>query len=126
MGKTMKDALKDVNAYIASAPKEIQGKLKELQEVIRKTAPTALERISYGMPYYDYNGRLVYFAFTKSHIGLYIPPPIIEQFKSKLKRYHTAKATIRFPIDKPLPIALIKKLVKAKMKNNEMKILRKK
>ena len=113
---------KDVDAYIAKAPKEVQSKLKELRTVIRKTAPTAVERISYGMPYYGYKGRLVYFGLAKGHIGLYIPTPVIEEHKSELKDYETTQATVRFPLDKKLPIALIKKLVKARMKKNEEKI----
>jgi uncharacterized protein YdhG (YjbR/CyaY superfamily) len=119
--ETMKKAPKDVDAYIASAPKEVQGKLKELRTAIKQVAPTAKERISYGMPYYEYKGRLAYFAFAKSHIGLYIPPPVIEEHKSELKNYETAKSTIRFPLDKSLPFALIKKLIKAKMKKNDAK-----
>ena len=119
--KSMNNKPKDVDTYIATAPKEIQGKLKVLRTAIRQVAPTAIERISYGMPYYDYKGRLVYFAFAKSHIGLYIPPPVIEEHKSELKNYETATSTIRFPIDKPLPIALIKTMIKAKMKKNEAK-----
>lgn len=115
----MKKTPKDVDTYIKTAAKEVQGKLKELRTAIRQVAPTAIERISYRMPYYEYKGRLAYFAFAKSHIGLYIPPPVIEEHKSELKNYKTTKATIRFPIEKPLPIALIKKLIKAKMKKNE-------
>ncbi|MBI2029610.1 DUF1801 domain-containing protein [Candidatus Gottesmanbacteria bacterium] len=80
--------------------------------VIRNTAPNAKERISYGMPYYSYKGRLVYFAFAKNHIGLYIPPPVIEEHKSELKNYQTAKAKVQFPLDKKLPIPLIKNLLK--------------
>ncbi len=117
----MKKAPKNVDTYISTAPKEIQSKLRELRIAIRQVAPTAIERISYGMPYYDYKGRLTYFAFAKSHIGLYIPPPVIEEHKSELKKYQTATSTIRFPLDKPLPITLIKKLIKAKMKKNDMK-----
>ena len=114
----MKKAPKDVDSYIASAPKEVKDKLKEIRTAIKKTAPTAVERISYGMPYYDYNGRLTYFAFAKAHIGLYIPTPVVEEHKSELKDYQTSKATVRFPLDKKLPVALIKKLVKARMKKN--------
>ena len=114
----MKKAPKDVDAYIASAPKEVQDKLKEIRTAIKKTAPTSVERISYGMPYCDYNGRLAYFAFAKAHIGLYIPTPVIEEHKSELKDYQTSKATVRFPLDKKLPVALIRKLVKARMKKN--------
>ena len=108
-----------VDAYIAGAPKEVQGKLKELRAVIRKTAPDAEERISYGMPYYGHKGRLAYFRLSKKHIGLYIPPPVIEEHKSQLEDYETAKATVRLPLDKKLPLALIKRLVKARMKKNE-------
>ncbi|DAC72733.1 MAG TPA: hypothetical protein DSN98_03660 [Thermoplasmata archaeon] len=117
----MKKAPKDVDAYIAAAPNEVQASLKELRAVIRKAAPTAKERISYGMPYYDYKGRLVYFRFAKAHIGLYIPPPIIEEHKSQLKTYETAEATIRFPLDKKLPVTLIRKLIIARMKINDAK-----
>ena len=117
----MKKALKNVDAYIASAPKEVQSRLKELRRAIKKTAPTALEKISYGMPYYSYKGRLIYFAIAKTHIGIYLPTPIIQEHKKELTKYATAKATVRFPLDKKLPIALIKKLVKARMKKNEAK-----
>lgn len=112
---------KDVDEYIALSPKEVQDKLKELREIIKSTAPKAEEYISYGMPYYYYKGRLVYFGLSKKHIGLYIPTPIIEEHKSELKRYETTKATIRFPLDERLPAMLIKKLVKARInKINEL------
>ena len=71
------------------------------------------------MPYYGYKGRLVYFAYAKHHIGLYAMPPIVDDYKNELKKYQTAKATIRFPLDERLPLALIKKLIKAGVKNNE-------
>jgi len=74
------------------------------------------------MPYYGYRGRVAYFQFSKNHIGLYIPPPVIQDHKRELERYHTAMATVRFPLDKKLPLALIKKLVKARVKWNEEKI----
>ncbi len=71
------------------------------------------------MPYYGYKGRLVYFGLRKAHIGVYIPTPVIEEHKSELEAYETTNATVRFPLDKKLPIALIKKLIKARMKKNE-------
>ena len=71
------------------------------------------------MPYYHYKGRLAYFSPWKAHIGLYIPPPVIEEHKSELAAHETTNATVRFPLDKKLPVALIKKLVKARMKKNE-------
>lgn len=108
-----------MDEYIASAPEDVQVKLRELRTVIKTTAPNAQEKISYGMPYYGYKGRLVYFAHAKKHIGLYIPTPIIEEHKNELKDYHTAKATVQFPLDKKLPLALIKKLVKARVRKND-------
>ncbi len=110
---------KSVDEYIAHAPKEKQDKLRELRKVIKESAPKAEEKISYGMPYYGYKGRLAYFAYAKAHIGLYLTPPILEEFKNELKEYGTSTATIRFPLDKKLPIALIKKLITARVKRNE-------
>ena len=112
---------KDVDAYIATVPKEVRSKLKELRAAIRKAAPGAEESISYGMPYYSYKGRLAYFRLSKKHIGLYIPPPIIEEHKSELEDYETAKATVRFPLNKRLPAPLVRKLIKAGMKKNDAK-----
>jgi len=110
---------KGVAAYIAAAPKEVRGKLKELRTVIRKTAPAAEEKISYGIPYYGYHGRLIYFSAWKNHIGIYIPTPVVKEHARDLKGYETTSATVRFPLDKKLPVTLIKKLVKARMKKNE-------
>lgn len=110
---------KNVDEYIASAPEEVRDKLKEFRATVKTAAPNAQERISYGMPYYQYKGRLVYFGLSKKHIGLYIPSPIIEEHKNELKNYETTKATIRFPLDKKLPVMLIKKLIKAREKKND-------
>ncbi len=113
--------VKNVDEYIALSPKEVQDKLKELREIIKSAAPKAQEDISHGMPYYYYKGRLVYFGLSEKHIGFYIPTPIIEEHKSELKDYETTTVTIRFPLDKRLPIMLIKKLVKARInKINEL------
>ena|SRR3972149_12000410 len=121
--KTMQKATmsKDVDDYIAIAPKEARAKLVQLRKIIKATAPKADERISYGMPYYSYKGRLAYFRLAKAHIGLYIPPPVIAEHKKELRNYGTAMATVRFPLDKKLPGALIKKLIKARVKKNEAK-----
>ncbi|HVC58516.1 MAG TPA: DUF1801 domain-containing protein [Candidatus Acidoferrales bacterium] len=110
---------KTVDAYIKGAPKDAQAKLKQLRSVIRKAAPDSVERISYGMPYYGYKGRLAYFRLAKAHIGLYIPPPIIEQHKKELAAYETAKSTVRLPLDKKLPLALIRKLIVSRARYNE-------
>ena len=113
---------KTVDEYISSAPRETQVKLRELRQTIQETAPHAEEKLSYRMPYYGYKGRLAYFAYAKNHVGLYVMPPIIEDHKEALGAYVTAKATIQFPLDKKLPIPLIKKLIKAGIKNNEEKM----
>lgn len=110
---------KTVDAYIASAPPGVRARLQELRSVIRKAAPGAEERISYGMPYYGYRGRLAYFGLAKNHIGLYIPTPVIEEHMSELGGYETAKGTVRLPLGKKLPVTLIRKLVRARMKKNE-------
>ncbi len=110
-----------VDEYIAKAPKEVQAKLKAIRKAIKEAVPEAMEKISYGMPYYGYKGRLAYFRLAKEHIGLYIAPPVIAEHKNELKDYTTAKATIQFPLEKELPIMLIKKLVKARKQKNDSK-----
>jgi uncharacterized protein YdhG (YjbR/CyaY superfamily) len=110
---------KNVDEYIESAPKEVQAKLEELRKVIQDLIPNAKESISYGMPYYDHKGRVVYFATMKNHIGLYIPPPIIENHKKELESYTTTKSAVHLEINKDLPIKLIKKLITARIKWNE-------
>ena len=112
-------SFKDVAEYITSAPTEVQDKLKQLRETILSLAPDAQEKISYGMPYYGYKGRLAYFAYAKAHIGLYLTPPVIKEHLQELKRYSISTATIRFPLSEELPLGLIKKLIKARIKLNE-------
>jgi uncharacterized protein YdhG (YjbR/CyaY superfamily) len=109
---------KSVDEYIASAPKEARSKLRQMRKIIREMAPQAEEKISYGMPYYSYKGRLAYFAAIKNHISLFLPTPTVEEHKSELKNYVTTKATVHFLLDKKIPIQLIKKLVRARMKRN--------
>jgi uncharacterized protein YdhG (YjbR/CyaY superfamily) len=114
------ERVKDVDDYIANAPKEVQGRLKELRATIIAAAPNAQERISYGMPFYEYKGRLVYFQLWKKHIGIYaLATPVLEEHKSELKGYVTAKGTVRLPLDEELPIALIKKLITAQVKEKD-------
>lgn len=110
---------RSVEEYISSVPTEAQPKLRALREIIKSDAPEAEERISYGIPYYGHHGRLAYFRLSKSHIGLYLAPVVIEDHRKELERYETAKATIRFPLNENLPIALIRKLIKAGMRTNE-------
>lgn len=117
MKKTSKP--QTVGAYIAAAPRHTQATLRQLRAAIREAAPEAEEHISYGMPYYAHKGRLAYFGLSQNHIGLYIPTPVIEEHQKALAHYETARATVRFPLGKKLPVALIKKLVKARLKKNE-------
>lgn len=115
----MKKTANDIDAYMAEAPRDVRTKLVKLRAAIKASAPKAEERISYGMPYYAYKGRLAYFRHWKKHIGLYVPSPVIEEHKKELRDYETTMATVRIPIDKPLPIALVKKLIRARMRKNE-------
>lgn len=110
---------KTVDEYIAGAPSEVQGKLKSIRKVIKETAPDAEEKMSYGMPYYSYKGRLIYFAYAKNHIGVYPMPPATDQFKKELEPYHTSRATIQFKLDQKIPLDLLKKIVKARIRANE-------
>lgn len=109
---------KSVDDYIAEYPIEIQNLLARMRAIIKKAAPQAEEMISYNMPLYKWNGMLVSFAAWKKHIGLYPTPRVSGEMKKKLAPYEGAKATLRFSIDKPLPISLITKVVKLRMKEN--------
>jgi uncharacterized protein YdhG (YjbR/CyaY superfamily) len=109
----------DVDGYIAAAPKEAQNKLGEIRKAIKSVAPKAEEKISYGMPYYSYKGRLAYFAAFKDHLSLFAMPPIVGAEKAELRKYQTGKSTLRFPLGEKLPVPLIRKLVRAGVKRNE-------
>lgn len=108
----------DVDGYIAGFPKDTQKMLKQLRETIIKATPGAEEVISYQMPAYKYHGMLVYFAGYKNHIGFYPTTSGIEAFKKELSVYKGAKGSVQFPLDKPLPLQLITKIVKFRMKGN--------
>jgi uncharacterized protein YdhG (YjbR/CyaY superfamily) len=115
-----------VDAYIAAAPKAVQPMLRELRAAIRSAAPKAEEKLSYRMPFYAYHGRLIYFAAHRTHVGMYpIIGPEKDLYARELKPYMAAKATLQFPIGKPIPIALVKKVVKARAKDNEARPPRK-
>ena len=113
---------KNFDEYAATVPERARGALIKMREVIRSTAPSdATETISYGIPAFRHNGILVWFAAFSKHCSLFPTASVIEAFKSELKGYSVSKETIQFPVDKPLPIALIKKLVKARVAQNENK-----
>jgi uncharacterized protein YdhG (YjbR/CyaY superfamily) len=113
-------ASKDVDGYIAAAPKDIRGKLKEVRAAIMKAAPDAAESISYKMPHYSYKGRLAWFGLHNGHIGLYLRPPVIEEHRKELAGYVTTKSAVHLPLEEGIPAALVKKLVRARMKINEV------
>ena len=110
--KSNQGGFNSIDEYIATFPEEIQEKLAELRATIRASAPDAEEKISYQMPTFALKGNLVHFAAFKNHIGFYPTPSGIQTFKRELSVYEGAKGSVRFPIDKPLPLELISKIVK--------------
>lgn len=117
---------KSVDEYIAAFPKKTQAFLKQMRTTIKKAAPTSEEVISYNMPGYKLQGVLVYFAGYENHIGFYATPTGNSAFEKELSVYKTGKGSVQFPLDKPLPIALITKIVKYRVKQNQLKTLTKK
>ncbi len=112
---------KDVDSYIAGSPQEVRDTLIELRRVIKSVAPKATEKISYGMPFYEYGGtgikgRLIYFAAFKKHISLFITPWLAKSIPAGMKKYHISKATYQFPLNEPLPLKLIQDTVKTLVK----------
>jgi uncharacterized protein YdhG (YjbR/CyaY superfamily) len=116
--KTKNSDINNVEEYIASFPYEVQLKLIELRSIIKKLAPKSEEGISYKMPAYKYYGALVYFAAYKNHIGFYPTAQPIKYFADELKIFENSKGAVQFPLDKPLPLSLIKRMVKYKMNYN--------
>jgi uncharacterized protein YdhG (YjbR/CyaY superfamily) len=108
----------NIDEYIATFPKDIQKILKELRATIRKAAPQAEETIKYAIPTFTLNGNLVHFAAYKNHIGFYPAPMGIEAFKKELARYASGKGSIQFPLDEPMPLPLVTKIVKYRVKQN--------
>jgi len=113
-----KRKFKTINEYIASFPKNVQTILEEVRQEIREVAPEAQEVISYQMAAFKQNGILVWFAAFKNHIGFFPKTSAIEVFKEKLSGYQTSKGTIQFPINEPIPLDLIKEIVKFRIKEN--------
>ena len=109
----------NVDAYISQCPEDIQRKLKQIRAAIKEVAPGAIETTSYfdipgySYPGYDYNGMFAWFSFQNSFIGLHVRPPTIENHKKEVAGYATTKAIVKFPCDSPVPVPLVRKLVKA-------------
>lgn len=109
---------KTVDEYLSAFPAGTKAMLKEMRKTIKAAAPDAEEVISYNMPAFKFHGMLVYYAGYKGHIGFYPVSSAIVAFKKELEGYEQSKGTIRFPLDKPLPLALITKIVKFRVKEN--------
>ncbi len=115
----MKAAAKDIDEYLSALPVDVREMLQKLRETIKSVAPKAEEVISYAMPGFKYHGMLVYFSAFKNHCSLFpANSSLIGKMNEELKPYRTAKGTIQFTVDRPLPSALVKKIVKARMQEN--------
>ena len=116
--KTDQTTPKTIDEYIAGFPHEVQEILEKIRATIRKAAPDAEETIKYQIPTFTLKGNLVHFAAFKKHIGFYPTSTGIEKFKNELSVYEGAKGSVKFPLDKPIPFALISKIVKFRVKEN--------
>jgi len=112
----------DIDSYIAEQVPDVRTRLEQIRQVVKTSAPKAEEVISYGMPAFKFHGMLVYFAAFKNHIGFYALPSGNEAFQKELSAYKQGKGSIQFPLDKPVPLALIKKIVKFRVKENLEKV----
>ena len=109
---------KTMDEYINSFPEDVRRILTELRQTIREVAPDAEETINYQIPTFTLNGNLVHFAAFENHIGFYPAPSGMEAFKEELSGYKGAKGSVQFPIDQPLPLPLIRRIVKYRVKEN--------
>ncbi len=116
--KTAPKEIKSIDDYINQFPGEIKLKLESIRGAIKKAAPKATEVISYGMPAFKLNKALVYFAVGKNHIGFYPTPNPIKVFSKELESYKTSKGAIQFPFDKKIPLTLVSKITKFRVKED--------
>lgn len=110
-----------IDEYIARQPAEVQPVLEEIRAVIRAAAPGASEKISYQMPTFFLNGNLVHFAAWQHHIGFYPTPTGTAEFEAELSRYKRAKGSVQFPLDEPMPLDLIRRIVEFRVAENMKK-----
>ena len=114
----LKPTAKTIDEYIARFPDDIQAVLQQIRATIREAAPEATETISYQMPAFAQQGMLVYFAAWKKHIGLYPPLSANAEFKDEVAIYEGPKGNLQFPLDQPMPLELIRKIVEFRVKEN--------
>lgn len=119
--KRVNPKISTIDDYIANAPANTQGKLKQLRALIRKLAPAAQEKISYRMPTFYLNGNLVHFAVHTNHIGFYPTSSGITKFEDELTTYVHAKGSVQFPLEQPLPVDLITRIVESRVAENQKK-----
>ena len=113
--------INSIDEYIIQFPIEVQAILQKLRDVIKESAPEAVEKISYQMPTFYLHGNLVHFAANKNHIGFYPAPSGIEAFKQELSQYKSSKGAVQFPKDKPIPYEIISEIVKFRVTENKVK-----
>lgn len=120
---TMRPAMKinDIDSYIKSHPKDVQVVLQKLRATIKKAAPMAEEIISYRIPTFRFNGNLVHFGAFKNHIGFYPTSSGIREFRNELSPYKYSRGAIQFPMDKPIPLRLVSKIVRFRVAENRHK-----
>lgn len=114
--KTGREAPTTIDDYIAGFPREVREVLGQIRATIKRAAPDADEAIKYRVPTFVLNGNLVHFAAFKNHIGFYPTPSAIAAFKDELSRYESAKGSVQFPLDRPMPLRLIERIVKFRVK----------
>ena len=112
---------KDFDDYLIGYPKDVQRLLMQMRSTIKKAAPQATEKISYGIPTFTLEGNLVHFAAFKNHIGFYPTPSAITAFNKKLSSYKCSKGAVQFPLDEPLPLTLVSRMVKFRVKEKMRK-----
>ena len=121
---TRKKPIKTIDDYIAQFPRDIQEKLQKLRKTIGESAPQATEAISYQIPTFKLNGNLVHFAAFKDHISFFPTSSGVAAFEKELSRYKISKGTIQFPLDTPIPLDLVRRIVKFRVQENLGKIPR--
>ncbi|MBP8948430.1 MAG: DUF1801 domain-containing protein [Candidatus Promineofilum sp.] len=115
------EAPQTIDAYIAGFPEDVQAILQQIRRTIHETAPEATEAISYGMPTFKLHGNLVHFGAFKSHIGFYPVPSGMEAFKDELAGYKQGKGSVQFPLNKPMPLDLIRRMVEFRVQESKGK-----
>jgi len=116
-----KKPIPSIDTYLAQFPLPVKKQLQKLRETIHGAAPEAKEAMSYGAPAFQQNGNLILFAAFKGHIGIYPTPSAINAFRKELADYEVSKGTVRFPLDKPIPFELVKRIVEFRVKESTAK-----